>query len=229
MKQPKYYMQTDLKWATKPYTSCGDRTQTIASSGCGLLSTKMMLEEYGIILSPEELAKLSIDNGFRTKADGTSWGFYTWIAKKYGLVCEQTLDFNKFIESLKGGKLVICSMGRKSAAERGFFTSSGHFILAWGIDNKGIYANDPISKYRTNIPVNPEVWKNECHQYFIFSKIISNNNIKVEDKPVNFEESLNFLNNKISINVKYWTEKKGIDPYFDDLIIKIANGWKAGK
>jgi uncharacterized protein YgiM (DUF1202 family) len=169
-KQPIYLMQTDLKWAIYPYTSTNNKTQKIGGSGCGIVSTNMIILEYKLAdILPPTLADISVKNGFRTANDGTSWGFFSWVAKQYNIKFLQTKDMNKIREAIKQDALVVCSMGRKSIKERGFFTSAGHYILLFGISDEGkFYVNDPISKYRTNIPVNESVFIDECKQYFIF-------------------------------------------------------------
>jgi cell wall-associated NlpC family hydrolase len=50
-------------------------------------------------------------------------------------------------------------------------------------------------------------------------------NSKPDDK-VNFESALLFLDGKIDIDVEYWKRRDKMDPYFDDLIIKIATEWQ---
>ena len=173
-KQPLGLYQTDLRWCKSPYTNprMNSRTQTIGSSGCGLVSAAMMLNTHrGLKIIPPELAKLSVDHGFRTDNEGTSWDFFPWIAKRYSLRLEQTRDIQIVKSALKENALIICSMTRRSSTHRGYFTSSGHFILLWGQDDKGrFYANDPISKWRTNVPVDEDIFLHECRQYFVFYK-----------------------------------------------------------
>jgi hypothetical protein len=106
----------------------------------------------------------------RTANDGTEWEYFSHMAKRYNLQFRQTGITQDAVAALKAGALVICSMGRKSAAERGYFTSSGHFILAYNVDDAGnILVNDPISKIRTQAPVS--IFREQCRQYFIFSKL----------------------------------------------------------
>ena len=97
-------------------------------------------------ITPVEMCKLSVDNGFRTYSSGTSWGFYEFVFKKYK-------GFKKFIKTtsiptlkaaLADGALAVCSMNSNDGH---FWTSGGHFIVAIGFDDAGyIYANDPNKK-----------------------------------------------------------------------------------
>lgn len=41
-----------------------------------------------------------------------------------------------------------------------------------------------------------------------------------------FEEAIEFLSPKAALSKEYWIARKGIDPYFEDLMIKIATSWK---
>ena len=53
-------------------------------------------------------------------------------------------------------------------------------------------------------------------------------NPKPDDK-LNFIECLEFIDSKIDIDLIYWKAKLNIDPYFDDLLLKIATAWKNDK
>lgn len=138
-----HYLQWDSRWKKTPYTSCGNKKQTIGNSGCGTTSMAMILATWiDSSITPVETSKLSVDNGFRTKSNGTSWSFYEWCFKHYD-------GFSKFIKTsslatlesaLKDGALAVCSMNSKDS---NFWTSAGHYIVAVGTDGEYIYANDP--------------------------------------------------------------------------------------
>jgi hypothetical protein len=181
----------------------------------------MVLTEYGHIVTPVDTCKMALDNGFRTPNNGTAWGFFAWAAKKYGLEFRQTDDFNNFISALRSGALVICSMGKRPGAKRGFFTSSGHYILAWGIDSKGIYANDSISKSRTNIPVSPDIWRYECEQYFILKK--------KGRFSMSLEQAVKFLTGKAFEDGSLWLKNAKADAALANILISFAEGWSSMK
>ena len=138
-----HYLQWDSRWKKTPYTSCGNKKQTIGNSGCGTTSMAMILATWiDSSITPVETSKLAVDNGFRTKSNGTSWSFYEWCFKHYD-------GFSKFIKTsslatlesaLKDGALAVCSMNSKDG---NFWTSAGHYIVAVGTDGEYIYANDP--------------------------------------------------------------------------------------
>ena len=100
--------------------------------------------------------------------------------------------------------------------EPGHFTKGGHYILAYGVENGNILVNDPASTVRVKASVS--IFEQQCKQYFVFTRGVA---IKVD-----FDEALEVLEKKAGISAAYWKPKKDIDPYFDDLMIKIAEAWK---
>ena len=172
MQQPKegaenvypYYSQKDPTWSAEPYTSKGDRSQTIGNSGCGLLSMLMIiLYLLGKLVSPVTLAKLSVAGGHRTPENGTNWSFFFAMAKKYGLTCYQTYSTDEVTVALrKGDAYVIANMGK------GYFTKGGHYIALIGIIGENIIVHDPASVIRSSATI--KLFKKESKTYFIFRK-----------------------------------------------------------
>lgn len=181
MKQPIYYMQTDARWGSIPYTIDNDPQENIGYSGCGPTCAAMVLATFtDANIIPPDICTLSIQNGYRTANDGTAWGLFPWLAKKYGLQFSQTSSTSAAAEALKNGALVICSMGRRSAQERGTFTSSGHFILAYDYKDDMFFVNDPISSARTGKGYSKDIFIVECRQYFIFYGEIKEKGVVLE-------------------------------------------------
>lgn len=143
-KQPVDYKQYDSRWATKLYTSTGNKKQTMKSSACGPTSAADVVATLkDSSVTPYTLAQLYVANGHRAAYNGTAWSAFKWTAEKYG--------FSKFVETsslatlkacLDAGGYVVCSMGP------GYWTSGGHFICAWKYDKSYIYCNDPASSTR---------------------------------------------------------------------------------
>lgn len=223
-KQPVYYMQSDPRWANIPYTIDNDPKETIGHSGCGPTCAAMLLATWGHPeITPPDMAKLAIQLGDRTANDGTAWSFYGHIAQKYGFDMQQTRDFDTFISALKSGALVICSMGPKSKTERGYFTTSGHFILAWGIDPNGdILVNDPISAYRTDRPAPAAIFKStELNQFFIFRK--KEANIMDSATTMTGEQAIDYLASKGRIlDPDLWKTAIKLMPQLQYVFIKWA-------
>jgi peptidoglycan hydrolase-like protein with peptidoglycan-binding domain len=167
VKQPVEYKQGDNRWKKYPYTSCGNKSQTISSSGCGIVCAAMVVATWlDPKITPPDMADLAVKNGYRTKNSGTAWAFFPFLAKKYGLKCMQyssKYGFDPVIKALRKGALVVCSMGP------GYFTTGGHYILAWTEDGKSVVVNNPGAGHSRDKGTYA-TFKKECRAYFIFTK-----------------------------------------------------------
>ena len=98
----------------------------------------------GAIL-PTALAKLSVDNGYRTANSGTAWSFYSCVADYFNFKeYYTTSNFDKAMSYLSKKKsdksskyYIIVSCGS------GLFTSSGHYICLMSLDKDTIEVYDP--------------------------------------------------------------------------------------
>lgn len=163
-KQPIDYKQYDSRWRYKSYTSTGNSSQTIGSSGCGPTAMADIVATWkDKKVTPVEMCSYAINKGYRTKNSGTAWDFFRSIAGYYG--------FSKFIQTksmatarsaLREGALVVASMAP------GYWTKGGHFICLWKTDDTYIYANDPASSVRKKQKISQ--FEKERKQFFIFYK-----------------------------------------------------------
>lgn len=215
MKQPKPIYQYNY-----PNTIYSDNippvpTETIATSGCGIVASVMMLSAFGIRTTVEELAKEAMANRFRVSS-GTAWALFPYLAKKYGLQLVQTDDLEKVKKALQEGALVICSMGS------GTFTKSGHFILAYDYANGKIYVNDPVSSKRTGQGYDPALIHKEHKEYFIFSLGSEVKNL--------LHRAVSHISAKIpgGLDIHGWsgTDYTWKAKWVDTLLMKIAKAWK---
>jgi hypothetical protein len=170
--------------------------ETIKESGCGIVSSVMMLNTFGINVSVQELAKLSMDHKFRVEV-GTSWALFPFIAKQYDLQLVQSDDMQAVTKALQNGSLVICSMGP------GTFTKGGHFILAYDYAGGLLYFCDPASSLRTGRGYTPELVQKEHKEYFIFSK-------KIAPK-LTAQELVEYAKGKILTDETKWLKKAMVD------------------
>ena len=163
-KQPKDYKQYDKKWKSIIYTSCGNKKQTIGSSGCGPTSMADIQATWkDKNITPVEMCSYAVKHGFRTKNSGTAWGFFKSIANAYGYSnFVQTKSMATARSAIKAGALVVSSMGP------GYWTSGGHYICLWKVDDTYMYANDPASSVRKKQKLGP--FEKERKQFFIFYK-----------------------------------------------------------
>lgn len=140
-----YYSQADSRWASKLYTSTNNYSQTMKSSACGPTCSAMVVSSAKGAILPTTLARLSVDNGYRTANSGTAWAFYPFVADYFGFKeYYKTDDFNKAMTYLSQKNAVgsskyyiICSCGS------GLFTSSGHYIVLASLDGNTIRVMDP--------------------------------------------------------------------------------------
>lgn len=127
------YFQAD--YAHVPYGRYG----TVASHGCGITCVAMAftyLLDYEIL--PDELA---LEFGHYNTEHGSYHSLFPDSAEVYGLTGEQTYDWDKVVEALENGQIVIAN------PTQDIFTDGGHFILLYGITEDGkILVHDP-NKY----------------------------------------------------------------------------------
>lgn len=152
---PTYYSQADSRWANKPYTSTNNKTQTIKLSGCGPTSAAMIVSSSKGAILPTTMAKLFVDNGYRTANNGTAWSAYSFVADFFDFKEYYTTnDFDKAMDYLGTDKnkdgnpdyYIIASCGS------GLFTSGGHYIVLADLDNSTIKVYDPYlydGKFKT--------------------------------------------------------------------------------
>lgn len=165
IKKPIHYLQYDSRWGNIMFSNHSDKKQTIASSGCGATSSAMVLTTFiNAEITPPDVAKIIVDNGYRTYDNGVDWGWFPWMAKHYNLPYKQSYSTDEVIQALKESALIIASMGP------GYFTSFGHYVLLWDLDeaSQQILVNDPNSTTRTRASYN--LFKQQARNYFIFYK-----------------------------------------------------------
>ena len=80
-----YISQIDSRWRYYPYTSIGDSSQTIGSSGCGVASAAMIIDSIVGNVSVTELADTFVKNGYRSANSGTYWSAYRAIADEFNI------------------------------------------------------------------------------------------------------------------------------------------------
>lgn len=174
-KQPVSYLQTDPRWANVSYSAKGEST-TIGRSGCGPTAMSMVLATWcDPQVTPKTECAWALAHGYKAPHQGTYYGYFVPAAKRYGLICTQVNSVsiygnaNAQAHSLaKGavdtGDLVIACMGR------GNWTSSGHYVLVYGIAGNVIYINDPASTKVSRTQGNYAVFKQQVKYYWIIRR-----------------------------------------------------------
>ena len=169
--QPISFLQNDSKWGSEPYSIINDRSQTIGASGCGPTSMAMVLNYYiDDTITPLQTSIYALENNHRTPNDGTSWEYFADMAEEYDLEFLQTASSVEALEwmNTKEDSLVICSMGP------GLWTTEGHFILLWDVEDGTAYINDPSSTKQARTENSYKYMSSQCQQYFCYNKPLNN-------------------------------------------------------
>ena len=141
-----YYSQADSRWASVVYTSSNNKSQTIKSSGCGPTCAAMVVSSSKGAITPNTMAKLFVDNGYRTKSNGTAWSAWSFVADYFDFKeYKTTSNINTALSYLKTDKnkdgvsdfFLVASCGS------GLFTSSGHYIVLTADKNGTVTVYDP--------------------------------------------------------------------------------------
>lgn len=132
-----YYSQVDSRWKNHTYTSTGNKSQTIGTSGCGPTSASMIVSSIKGTITPEKMGDLFVKYGYRSKNSGTYWSAFRAVADEFDIEYTETNSLDKAVELLRNNNYVIASVGN------GLFTYGGHFIVLVSVDNNTIKIYDP--------------------------------------------------------------------------------------
>lgn len=134
-----YVQQNGSLGKSIPYPSSAHPKATIATSGCGVCASLMVLlnsTNYKIEL--KQWKDKVVACGGRV-AEGTDMAkVASMMTSNYGFSVEWTRDINKLKEHLKKGYKAVLHVGQK-----GYFSSSGHFVCAYSIKNGKAIILDP--------------------------------------------------------------------------------------
>lgn len=136
------FLQWDPRWG---YESYGESCIGLAGCGPTCLSMVLFYLTRDDTLTPDKIAKYSMENGYYVKGAGTAWTLMEDIPKLYGIKFTELSSSEHSIKAaLDKGSIVVCAMGR------GYFTTSGHYIVIYGYDEDGFMVNDPNCIARSN-------------------------------------------------------------------------------
>lgn len=176
MIKPISYLQTDPRWANVDYSAKGEKT-TIGKSGCGPSCMAMVIATLkDKLVNPKDTCAWSLSHGFKAANQGTYYSYFAPQGKAYNLLVTQVNSSNiygktnqttkeyhtKALAEIKKGNMMICCMGK------GKWTSSGHFILWYGVDGAGkVLINDPNSIAATRISADLALLQSQVKYYFV--------------------------------------------------------------
>ena len=184
-KKPVSLLQTDKRWASKPYRVKGENS-TIGDSGCGPTAAAMLLSTLtGKNITPEDTCKWSVDHGYKALGNGTYYAYFAPQFAAYGIKCWQlnwvnayhnpkATSFDETVKYLKQGYYAIALM------KKGTWTGGGHFVVLWWADGK-VRINDPASIRDNRVNGNLATFKNEAAYFWIVDAREYNNSGKLVD------------------------------------------------
>ena len=187
-KKPVSYLQTDSRWAKKPYRVPGENS-TIGSAGCGPTCAAMVISTMtGKTVTPKDTCLWSTKHGYKALNQGTYYSYFKPQMAAYGIDCQQLLSarilnkpnhpiHDKVKDYLAMGYYVIALMGP------GTWTKGGHFVLVWGWDTK-VRICDPASTRSERLNGDPEAFRREVRMYWLVDAREFN---KEEDEVVTYK------------------------------------------
>ena len=132
-----YYNQTDSRWRYHQYSSIGDSSQTIGTSGCGPTSAAMVVTAIKGTITPDTMGDLFVQYGYRSANSGTYWSAFRWTADVFDIGYQECSSLDTAVDLVRNNNYVIVSVGN------GLFTTGGHFIVIVGIDGDTLKIYDP--------------------------------------------------------------------------------------
>ena len=132
-----YYSQIDSRWSNKMYSSIGDRSQTIGTSGCGPTSAAMVVSSIKGNITPDSMASLYTQYGYRSANQGTYWSAFRWTADVFNIGYSECYRLDDAVAKLRNNHYIIAS------CNQGLFTYGGHFIVLTGVEGNYIKVYDP--------------------------------------------------------------------------------------
>ena len=132
-----YYSQLDSRWKNQMYSSLGNTTQTIGTSGCGPTSSAMVVSSIKGNITPNQMADLYMQYGYRSASQGTYWSAFKWTADVFNISYSECYKLDEAVSKLKDNNYIIAS------CNQGLFTYGGHFIVLVGVEGNYIKVYDP--------------------------------------------------------------------------------------
>ena len=131
-----YYSQIDNRWKNKMYSSVGNTSQTIGTSGCGPATAAMVVSSIKGNITPDQMADLYMKYGYRSANQGTYWSAFKWTADVFNIGYSECYKLDDAIAKLKDNHYIIAS------CNQGLFTYGGHFVVLVGLEGNYIKIYD---------------------------------------------------------------------------------------
>lgn len=206
-----YYSQIDNRWSSHSYTSCGNYSQTIGTSGCGPTCASMVVTAIKGTITPPEMGDLFVRYGYRSSNNGTYFSAFRFVADTFNIGYEETYRLDDAVNLVRNNHYVIVSCAN------GLFTTGGHFIVIVGIDGNTLKIYDPYlyaGKFETStrrgkvsvsgntVYCSIDNFRNYAN-YQKFFAFKHDGNIQTNDiKPVVTNGYTRYVNAKIGLNIR---------------------------
>ncbi len=172
MIKPIDYKQIDSKWGGLPYAVDGEKS-TIKSAGCGPTAMADVLSAIvSPYIDPVTCASWARQHNYKVRNSGTSYNYPVAQGAAYGVnvrrlnvinvygIPSHSIHTTALNELLKGNWLIAC-MGK------GNWTSSGHYIVAYGYEDGYVYINDPASTAAKRAKNTWALFKSQVKYYWV--------------------------------------------------------------
>ncbi|MDD3395294.1 MAG: C39 family peptidase [Anaerotignum sp.] len=170
--KPVLYMQSDPKWASHDYSAAGEKT-TIKAEGCGITCAAMVIASLADKnVTPITTAEWSKKQGYKAKGQGTYYSYFKPQGAAYGIDITMLNGTNIYgapaskyhemaKEAIERGDLVIACMGK------GNWTTSGHYVLWYGLEAGKVLINDPWSAKPAQTNADYNLFKSQVKYYWV--------------------------------------------------------------
>ena len=116
-----YYSQIDSRWSSHSYTSCGNYSQTIGTSGCGPTCASMVVTATKGTITPPEMGDLFVKYGYRSSNNGTYFSAFRFVADTFNIGYEETYRLDDAVNLARNNHYVVVSCAN------GLFTTGRTF------------------------------------------------------------------------------------------------------
>ncbi len=139
MIQPNFFKQTDSKWQKYAWKGA-----TVARNGCGPSSVANIVSVLPVLghpkATPLSVFKFACKKGYIHPTCGTYYAGMTQLLKDYGVKkVIHTSNMDTLKKHLEKGDMAVCLCGKS------IFTSSGHYVVAYGLKGDKAYVSDSAS------------------------------------------------------------------------------------
>lgn len=172
MMKPADYKQTDGKWGSLKYAVQGEKS-TIKSAGCGPTAMADVLSAIeSQYIDPVTCAAWALQHGYKAKGGGSCYTYPAAQGAVYGVTVRRLNTSNIYgntgsvfhgqaLAALQAGNWLIACMGK------GLWTSSGHYIVAYGYKDGMVYIHDPASAKAARACNTWELFRSQVKYYWV--------------------------------------------------------------